>query len=58
VDEEVRRLLREAAEDDTLPPSPVSDEELLDKFQTAGAAKAPPLRALWRWIRSLAQRAS
>jgi len=46
VDEEVRRLLRLVAEDDTLPPSAVSDAELTGKCQ---AARRPSRRARsWR----------
>ena len=40
MDEEVRRLLRQVAEDDSLPPSPVDDAELLEKCRRAPAPQA------------------
>jgi hypothetical protein len=57
VDEEVRRLLRRVAEDETLPPSTVSDAELLEKARdkptSALADVLSLLGALRRRIRSL-----
>ena len=44
MDEEVRRLLRRVAEDETLPPSTVSDAELVERCQAA--TKSPRDRAV------------
>ena len=53
MDEEVRRLLRQVAEDDSLPPSPVDDAELLEKCRRVPAPRSAAFAAVLTTLRRM-----